>query len=325
MLPDIPWFVYAILLAPVGLIVFAAIYKYLEVRAASDWPSVQGKVVIAKSEVRKVKVIDSGRAAGHRFEERNFANIAYEYSVAGQTYRNNRVSIGEDLGNFQVAETIARYPVGMLVTIYYNRARRNEAVLERDMPQGLWGCIGILVVIAVGLVFGSALSFKQLSDFVSTKLSNSEMSVPVVALAAFGMVAALFAMMFRRQASAAKKWPVVQGKIKTSGLEQFRGKPDEGRSRGAIMFQAQVSYSYRYGNVDYTSIEATFGGQVTSSSRWLMERTARKYPEGKIVDVYVNPGNPSQAVLEPRASGVWILWAVAVALWGVAIYIATKG
>ena len=38
MLPDIPWFVYAMLLAPVGLIVFAAIYKYLEVRAASDWP-----------------------------------------------------------------------------------------------------------------------------------------------------------------------------------------------------------------------------------------------------------------------------------------------
>ena len=42
MLPDIPWFVYAMLLAPVGLIVFAAIYKYLEVRAASDWPSTPG-------------------------------------------------------------------------------------------------------------------------------------------------------------------------------------------------------------------------------------------------------------------------------------------
>lgn len=27
-----PWFVYAMLLAPVGLIVFAVIYKYLEVR-----------------------------------------------------------------------------------------------------------------------------------------------------------------------------------------------------------------------------------------------------------------------------------------------------
>ena len=66
MLPDIPWFVYAMLLAPVGLIVFAAIYKYLEVRAASDWPSTPGKVVVSKPEVRQVKVIDSDREAGHR-------------------------------------------------------------------------------------------------------------------------------------------------------------------------------------------------------------------------------------------------------------------
>ena len=132
MLPDIPWFVYAMLLAPVGLIVFAAVYKYLEVRAASDWPSAPGKVVVSKPEVRKVKVIDSDRAAGHRFEERNFANITYEYSVAGEAYRNNRVSIGEDRGNFEVAETIARYPVGKLVTVFYNPNKRGEAVLERD-------------------------------------------------------------------------------------------------------------------------------------------------------------------------------------------------
>lgn len=44
MLPDLPWFVYAMLLAPVGLIVVAAIYKYLEVRAASDWPSAPARL-----------------------------------------------------------------------------------------------------------------------------------------------------------------------------------------------------------------------------------------------------------------------------------------
>ncbi len=78
MLPDLPWFVYVMLLAPVGLVVVAAIYKTLEVRAASDWPSASGKVVVSKSEVRKVKVIDSNREVGHRFEERTFANVTYE-------------------------------------------------------------------------------------------------------------------------------------------------------------------------------------------------------------------------------------------------------
>lgn len=323
-LPDIPWFVYAMLLAPFGLIVIAAIYKYLEVRAASDWPSAPGKVVISNSETRKVKVIDSDREAGHRFEERNFANIVYEYAVAGQTYRNNRVSIGEDRGNFQVAETIARYPVGMVVLVYYNPAHRDKAVLERDLPQGMGGCIGTLVFIAAVIVFGVAVGFHTLTDVVSTYLANVEMSAPVVAFAAFGAVAALFALMLYRQAKRAQKWPVVPGKIKTSGLEEFRGKPDEGRSRGAIMFQAQVSYSYRYNNVDYTGIEATLGGQVTSTSSRLVRRFMTKYPDGKIVNVHVNPDNPSQAILQTRVTGAWLLWLAALVSWGIAFYAAHK-
>ena len=79
-----------------------------------------GKVVVSEAEVREIRVIDSDREDGHRIEQRNFANIVYEYSVAGQKLRNNRVSIGEDRGNFQVAETIAKYPVGTVVTVYYN-------------------------------------------------------------------------------------------------------------------------------------------------------------------------------------------------------------
>ena len=325
MLPDLPWFVYAMLLAPVGLIVVAAIYKYLEVRAASDWPSAPGKVVVSKSEVRKVKVIDSDRESGHRFEERNFANVTYEYAVAGQTYRNNRVSIGEDRGNFEVAETIARYPIGKAVTVYYNPSRRDEAVLERDMPQGMWGCIGWMVVIAVVLVFGSAIGLHKITDFVLTKLPHPEMSGMTVALSAFGVAIALFALMFQRQSSVAKKWPVVRGKIRTSGLEEFRAAPEEGRAYGTTKFQSKVSYVYRYNNIDYTSSQASYDGQVTSTSRWMMERVAKKYPNGKIVDVYVNPENPSQGVLEPRTSGVWILWLSAIAIWGIAYYVAIKG
>ena len=325
MLPDIPWFVYAMLLAPFGLVVFAAGYKYLEVRAASDWPSVPGKVVVSKSEVRKVKVVDSSREAGHRFEDRNFANITYEYSVAGQSYRNNRVSIGEDRGNFEVAETIARYPVGKAVTVYYNPNKRNEAVLERGMPQGMWGCIGWMVVIAVALVFGSAIGFHKLTDFVSTRLAKPEVSGMTVALGAFGAAIALFALAFHRQAAKVKRWPVVPGKIRTSGLEEFRAAPERGRTRGATKFQSQVSYSYRYNNVDYTCSQASYGGQVSSTSRWMMERLAKKYPDGKVVDVYVNPDNPSQAVLETRATGMWVLWLSAIAIWGITYYVAIKG
>ncbi|MGL4262361.1 MAG: DUF3592 domain-containing protein [Afipia sp.] len=325
MLPDIPWFVYAMLLAPVGLIVFAAIYKYLEVRAASDWPSVPGKVVMSRPEVRDVKVIDSDREAGHYFEERNFANVTYEYVIAGQAYRNNRVTIGEDRGNFEVAETIARYPVGTAVTVYYNPNRRNEAVLERDMPKGMWGCLGWMVVIAVAGVFGSAIGFHKLTEFVSTKLANPEISGMTVALGAFGAAIALFAVGLHRHAALARKWPVVKGKIRTSGLDRFRARVDDSGSRGPIMFRANISYTYRYDSVDYTGLVASMNGQVSSTSDWGVQRYVKKYPEGAIVDVYVNPQNPSEAVLEPRATAAWVLWVAVAVIWALAYYVATKG
>ena len=36
MLPDLPWFVYAMLLAPLGLLLAVATYKSLQVRAARE-------------------------------------------------------------------------------------------------------------------------------------------------------------------------------------------------------------------------------------------------------------------------------------------------
>jgi hypothetical protein len=90
--PDLPWSVYAILLAPLGIMLVIAVYKSLQVRAAREWPSASGKVMISKAEVRDVEVIDSSREDRRRIEQRNFANIVYEYSARGETLRNNRVS-----------------------------------------------------------------------------------------------------------------------------------------------------------------------------------------------------------------------------------------
>jgi hypothetical protein len=322
--PDLPWFVYAMLLAPLGLLLFAAAYKTLQVRAARDWPSTPGRVVISNAEVREVKVPDSGRESGHRFEERNFANIVYEYSVSGQTLSNNRVSIGEDLGNFQVAETIARYPVGAAVTVYYNSRHPRDAVLERDLPKGLWGCLGIATAVALAAVFGSAIGLHRLTEFVSTRLGHPEVSAAVVAFGAFGFVVMLFALAAQRQASRAKKWPVVSGTIKMSDIEQYRAASSDGR-RGPLMRRRQVSYTYAYNNVSYTNVHASLTTNVASTSSWLVRQFTPAYRDGATVQVYVNPGNPSQATLDPRAGFVWLLWMVALAIWGVAYYAAVHG
>ena len=324
-MPDLPWFVYAMLLAPLGLILVAAGHKALEVRAAREWPSTPGKVVISNSELRDVKVIDSEREDDHRFEQRNFANIVYEYSVSGQKLRNNRVSIGEDRGNFQVAETIARYPVGSIVTVYYNSRRPREAVLERDLPQGLWGCLGIATAIVVVGLFGSAIGFKRISEFVGARLANPQMSVPVVALAVFGLAAALFALALRRQSALAKTWPVVPGVIRLSGLDEYRAAPGKNGSRGAILYERKVSFAYRFNDIAYTSVHGSFSSNTKTTSSWVLRLWGMDFQDGASVTVWVNPANPSEATLNPGAPFVWPLWLIALGLWAVAYWTATAG
>ena len=325
-MPDLRWFVYAMLLAPLGLILVAAAYKSLQVRAAKEWPSTAGKVVVSKAEVRKVKVIDSDREEGHRFEERNFADIIYEYSVAGRKLRNNRVSIGENLGNFEVAETIAKYPVAAVVTVYYNPLHPDHAVLERDLPKGLWGCLGIGTAIVLAIVFGSAIGLHRLTEFVTTLIPHPEKSAAAVAFGAFGTVVALFALAMHRQASLARKWPVVSGTIKLSDIEQYRGARKDGPSlRGQVMYQRKVSYTYKYNNISYTNVHASLASSVASNSSWLVRKSTTSYQNGATVKVWVNPDNPSQATLEPRAGFVWVLWLTAAAIWGVAYYAAVHG
>lgn len=324
-MPDVPWFVYAMLLAPLGLILAAAVYKSLEVRAARGWPSTPGKVVLSRPEVRDVKVMDSDREEGHRIEQRNFANVVYEYTVRGKTLRGNRVSIGEDRGNFEVAETLARYPAGKAVTVYYNPVHPDKAVLERDLPKGMWGCLGIGTAIVLAIVFGSAIGLHRVTDFVTAQIPHPEHAAFAVALATFGAAVALFGLVLHRQASLAMKWPVVSGVIALSGVEQYRTSSKGGSSGGQDMYQRKVSYTYTYNNISYTNMHASLASSDASASSWLMREKLGGYQNGATVKVWVNPANPSEATLKPRAGFVWVIWLSAAAMWGVAYYAAVHG
>ena len=189
------------LLAPLALILIAAIVKSWQVREARSWPQAAGKVVTSVAEVREVKVSDDEREDGYRTESRNFANVTYEYTVAGRKLRGSRISIGEDLGNFEVAEKLAKYPAGSIVTVYYNPRHPEQAVLERDLPKGLWGCLGIGTAIVLGIVFGSAFGLNQTYAYLAHHIARPDLAGLVVGLGAFGLVIALMGYGVRRQAS----------------------------------------------------------------------------------------------------------------------------
>ncbi len=327
-MPNLPWYVYVMLLAPLAVILFGAVYKSLQVRAASDWPSAPGEVVVSNSQVRDVRVLDASREDGFRIEKRNFANIVYEYSVSGENLRNNRVSIGEDRGDFEVAETIARYPVGTEVTVYYNSLHPRTAVLERDLPLArLWRYIAIGTVATIVFVFGTIIGLNQLTEFIATRLVHPRMSPPAVVFGVFGFVLALFALAMQKQAALAWKWPVVPGTINMSDIEQYRAAATYHQMRGPVMYQRRVSYLYSFDNVAYSCVQASLATGIYSTSGWLVRKFTTAYQEGASVNVYVNPANPSEATLDPRA-GLWIcmvLWLAALAFAAGAYGIAHMG
>lgn len=326
-MPDLPWFVYAMLLAPLGLLLVAAIVKTWQVREARGWPQAPGKVVTSVAELRDVKVFDDDREGGSRLESRNFANVTYEYSVGGHKLRNNRISIGEDLGNFQVAEKLAKYPAGSIVTVYYNPRHPDQAVLERDLPKGLWGCLGIGTVIVLAIVFGSALGLNQSYAYLAHHIGRPDLAGLVVGFGAFGLVIALMGWAVRRQASMATRWPVVPGTIKLSEMEDYHEASEPGESRGVEMFGKRVTYTYLYRNVSYTNECARVAAGTPSASDEMLRKLMSRYQDGATVEVRVNPDNPAEATLDARGDGriAWVLWGIAVIFAALALFVATRG
>jgi Protein of unknown function (DUF3592) len=324
-MPDLPWFVYAWPLLMIGVVVVAAVYKLLEVRQAAGWPQTTGKVVVSTAQVRKVKTFDDDRKGGRGEEQRNFANVVYEYEVSGQKLRNNRVSIGEDLGNFGVEDTLAQYPVGKIVTVYYNPRTPREAVLERDPPSGIVSVMVYLIVGALVLWLGSFYGLNQITQALRGLLVNPQHAPMVVGLSAMGAMAFLFGLANRRHGRSAGRWPVVAARVDQSRILEFEGPLTKRGRPTRKLYRPVITYRYEYNGVSYTGDHSSLGFKITANTDAFAKKLVAKYPVGTIVKLHVNPQNASESMLNPSSfSRAWFFWSVALLLWAGAYWIAQR-
>jgi uncharacterized membrane protein len=306
------WIVYLFLAAFPGIIIFAIVYKYIEVSRAARWPSTPGCIVVSTSQVREVR---SGGPDSDDTEPRNFARIVYEYTVGGRKLRHDRVSIGEDLGNFEVAETIARYPVGKMVTVYYNPRKYNEAVLERDLPPGIWKVATIGVLVIVVLIVGAIVGFRKLGELIAATIPNPATAPFVTACLGFALVAALMIFGIQRNVARMRAWPTVPGRIGSADVREFQAlsESDAGSRRWVTRYRGSIVYSYEVAGVRYSGDQIGTTGRVSSSMSGLVRPNAR-YQPGKVVDIHYNPDNPAESILAPRSGPLWLLWLVPAAM-----------
>lgn len=141
------WVVLMFALLFPGIIALAAALKVAEAQRAARWT--RGSAKIVRSELAMQKRHD---------KEVRVALVEYEFGVAFHRYRGKRVNFAEVIAGPDATGTVARYPVGKSVPVYYDPADPNRCVLDRELPsffRGIWVVVGVLTaaILAGGWYF----------------------------------------------------------------------------------------------------------------------------------------------------------------------------
>jgi hypothetical protein len=292
------------------------VYKMGEVRRASRWPSAPGRIVSCKT--RKVHTKQSGGAPSVG----NVPDITYVYTVDGVEHRGKRISIGEIKPDSpEVEAALERYQVGRTGPVFYNPAKPDEAMLERDPPASpgvMYAIAGGLVLVGLVVVFG----FTRASDVIAWLQPHFPPGAVVHAFlffAACGLVASVSVISSLAETRAASRWPTVQGTVLSSRAESRRILTQTGGSQTTTVWSPLVEYSYRVGERSYHGSRVAFGPEV-AGGRDLAEQTVQRYPAGATVSVHYDPSNPSHATLETAMAFRWVALVFPLAFFALALF-----
>jgi hypothetical protein len=103
----------------------------------------------------------------------------------------------------------------------------------------------------------------------------------------------------QKKAEVSKSWPGTAGTILRTEVKQSQGTADE-QGVSQTSYYPFVEYDYFAGGQSYRSDKIAFGARRTYNSQSEAASILSKYPEGGQVQVYYNPANPSEAVLERK-------------------------
>ena len=130
-----------------------------QANAARAWPRTAGQVLWSGVREVVVRTRSSTGITTYRLATRYVPHVIYAYVVDGARYQAERLRMGESIANSdtRAAErTVARYPAGGDVTVYYNPSDPADATLD---PRATWGtrvlwlvALLLLVITAVVIV-----------------------------------------------------------------------------------------------------------------------------------------------------------------------------
>jgi len=230
------------------------------------------------------------------------------------TYQGTVVRVGNIRGKY-AEEALARYQAGASVTVFYDPADPGDCVLEREAPKGAVKGCGLPLLVMVLLGGGFYWAVTQGAKLLKVRMPDAD--VPVMLFAGlFGCAALLFFVGHRRYQARANAWPVTQGEVVSSVVEQ-RHSTENGKTRATYL--PVVEFAYSVGGNRLHSRQVKLGLEISGSESFAQGIVTR-YPAGTPVDVHYDPQDPSNAALENPTETNWILLGVALACFAVALY-----
>jgi hypothetical protein len=115
-------------------------------------------------------------------------------------------------------------------------------------------------------------------------------------------------------AKASENWPMTKGEISSSEIDKTR---KDNRDR----YSADITYRYTVDGTNYTGRRLSFG-EMISDNYEDAAAIVEKFPKGKDVEVYYDPQNPRDCVLEPgmKGKGIYVIQGAGVLFFLAGIY-----
>jgi hypothetical protein len=265
-----------------------AVWKGLQFRRARRWPSAPGR--ITKSEV----------SASHLQTEHeatrivNRPAIEYAFSSNGRKYTGRRIAIGENAGGADTEATLARYPLGALVTVYFDPNDPENCVLERNAPSFMpgEGCATTLASLAaIGFI---VYWFTSRYDAVIAPLwatGHGRVTLIAAAIGVLSLMAYVGSLIIAKQRT---PWGTVRGVVVDSRAQASKRRSSRAKD---VIYTPIVEYSYRVNGREFRSrqIGPDDQGEDTLADA---QKISARFPKGGNVTVYFDPSNPGNAMLE---------------------------
>jgi Protein of unknown function (DUF3592) len=314
-----------------------------------DWPHTSGAVVHAEVEEHITVHRDKD---GHRTSTSvsHESNVAYVYRVGGREYRGQRVRFAWEMSRSEAEATVARYPVGRSVDVFYDPRDPGKSVLEPGGDASVYATLiglGVFFIAVAAAYFAVRASVLHLlpgfrlriDRDMARRVSEAKgwrakwaacnwiqktalgIAVPVLGLAFIGWMA-LGAYLFYQgvdgylHPDGAQSWPATSGLVVASEMKPIlvRRSDDTGRAATFRRYDLHIVVEYRVLGTRYAWSE---NPSVPADDALAREVLAR-FQKGRYVNVYYKAGNPGEAGLtphEPAGLGVAVFGAIMMAPW----------